>query len=176
MRPSTPDEALGDNPPSPPVALEAYERMADLYAAQLATKPHNAFYERPALLALLPSLAQKQVLDLGCGPGLYAEHLLSQGAAHITALDVSPRMVHLASARLPRERTTVRVADVSAGVPFLPDRSMDLVIAPLMIHYLPRLGPVFAELGRVLRPGGHFVFSTHHPMAEYPRDSQTGVY
>jgi len=45
-----------------------------------------------------------------------------------------------------------------------------------MIHYLPRLEPVFREVARVLRPGGLFTFSTHHPMAEYPRYSTTGLY
>jgi SAM-dependent methyltransferase len=160
----------------PPIALESYERMADLYARELATKPHNAYYERPALLGLLPPLSGLRVLDLGCGPGLYAEHLLSEGVAHITALDVSPRMVALATERLPQGKTEVRVADVSAGLPFLGDSCIDLVVAPLMIHYLRHLEPVFAEIHRVLRPGGQLVFSTHHPMAEYPGESATGVY
>lgn len=160
----------------PPIALESYERMADLYAAQLAAKPHNAYYERPALLSLLPTLTGLRVLDLGCGPGLYAEHLLQEGAAHVTALDVSPRMVELAIARLSGQNVNIRLADLSEGLPFVPAATIDLCIAPLMIHYLRHLEPVFAELCRVLKPGARFVFSTHHPMNEYPGDSTSGVY
>ncbi|MES2459539.1 MAG: methyltransferase domain-containing protein [Armatimonadota bacterium] len=160
----------------PPIALASYERMADLYASQLATKPHNAYYERPALLALLPSLSGKQVLDLGCGPGLYAEHLLTEGAAHVTAVDVSPRMVQLASERLAQQKVDVHLADVSEGLPFVPAAQFDLAIAPLMIHYLRHLDTAFTEINRVLKPGGRFVFSTHHPMAEYPGDSASGIY
>jgi ubiquinone/menaquinone biosynthesis C-methylase UbiE len=159
-----------------PIALESYERMADLYASQLATKPHNAYYERPALLSLLPRLQGLQVLDIGCGPGLYAQHLLTEGAAHITALDVSPRMVQLATERLAGHSAEVRLADVSEDLPFLADNTMDLAIAPLMIHYLRHLDTVFTEIHRVLKPGGQFIFSTHHPMAEYPRDSVSGLY
>ena len=160
----------------PPIALESYERMADLYASQLATKPHNAYYERPALLSLLPSLTGLRVLDLGCGPGLYAEHLLTEGAAHVTALDVSPRMIELAAARLSGKNVGIRLADLSEGLPFVPDATIDLCIAPLMIHYLLHLEQAFAELCRVLKPGGTFVFSTHHPMNEFPGDSASGVY
>jgi ubiquinone/menaquinone biosynthesis C-methylase UbiE len=159
-----------------PIALESYERMADVYASQLATRPYNAYYERPALLALLPPLPGLDILDIGCGPGLYAEHLLMEGAASITALDVSPRMAELASERLAGRPAEVRVADVSEGLPFLEDEAIDLAIAPLMIHYLRHLETAFTEINRVLKPGGRFVFSTHHPLAEYPVDSTSGIY
>lgn len=164
------------NTDEPPIALEAYQRMADLYATQLATKPHNAYYERPALLRLLPPLAGLQILDIGCGPGLYAEHLLTEGAAHVTALDVSPRMVQLATERLAHRNAGIHLADMSQGLPFLSDGAFDLVIAPLMIHYLRHLETVFPEIQRVLKPGGRFVFSTHHPLTEYPAGSTTGNY
>ncbi len=159
-----------------PIALESYERMADLYASQLATKPYNAYYERPALLALLPPLSGLSVLDIGCGPGLYAEHLLEAGASQVTALDVSPRMVQLAAERLSARNVEVRLADVSEGLPFLVDADFDLTVAPLMIHYLRHLETVFTEIYRVLKPDGLFVFSTHHPLAEYPGDSASGIY
>ena len=165
-----------DDGAEPPIGLEAYERIADAYAARLDTKPHNAYYERPALLALLPNVQRLRILDLGCGPGLYAERLLEAGAAHITAIDVSPRMVALAQARLPSVRTDIRLTDAREPLSFLGDSAVDLVIAPLMVHYLPRLEPVFVEIGRVLRTSGHFVFSTHHPMVEFPEYSATGQY
>jgi 2-polyprenyl-3-methyl-5-hydroxy-6-metoxy-1,4-benzoquinol methylase len=52
-----------------PIALEAYEELAESYAALVDTKPHNALYERPATLSLLPEVRGKRVLDAGCGPG-----------------------------------------------------------------------------------------------------------
>jgi hypothetical protein len=62
------------------VAIEAYERLAEAYAARVDTKPHNAYYERPATLSLLPDVAGKRVLDAGCGPGVYSEWLAERGA------------------------------------------------------------------------------------------------
>lgn len=82
-----------------PIALEAYERPAEAYADRVETKPHNAGYERPATLSLLPPVEGKSVLDAGCGPGVYAEWLADRGA-EVAAVDVSPTMIRLARRRL----------------------------------------------------------------------------
>src|ERR1041385_3859603 len=82
-----------------PIALEAYERLAEAYAARVDTKAHNAFYDRPAIISLLPEVAGKRVLDAGCGPGAYADWLAEQGA-EVVGFDASPKMVRLANQRL----------------------------------------------------------------------------
>ncbi|MBP8294299.1 MAG: hypothetical protein KAX65_16095, partial [Caldilineaceae bacterium] len=58
----------------------SYEAIASNCASIVDTKPHNALYERPATLSMLPSLADAVVLDAGCGPGWYAEQMLDRGA------------------------------------------------------------------------------------------------
>jgi 2-polyprenyl-3-methyl-5-hydroxy-6-metoxy-1,4-benzoquinol methylase len=63
-----------------PLALEAYEQLAEAYAARVDTKPHNAYYERPATLSLLPDVTGSTVLDAGCGPGAYTGWLVQHGA------------------------------------------------------------------------------------------------
>ena len=63
-----------------PIALDAYETLAEAYASVVDTKPHNAYYERPATLSLLPDVKGKRILDAACGPGLYSEWLRSHGA------------------------------------------------------------------------------------------------
>jgi 2-polyprenyl-3-methyl-5-hydroxy-6-metoxy-1,4-benzoquinol methylase len=84
---------------SRPVAQSAYDELAEEYAARIDTKPHNAYYERPATLSLLPDVIGKRVLDAGCGPGVYAEWLVEHGA-HVVALDANEKMVALARQRL----------------------------------------------------------------------------
>jgi len=64
-----------------PIAVDAYEILAEAYASVVETKPHNPYYERPATLSLLPEIKGKRVLDAACGPGIYSEWLLSRGAA-----------------------------------------------------------------------------------------------
>jgi len=148
-----------------PLALDAYEALADGYAKWAMTKAHNAYYERPAMLSLLPDVDGLRVLDAGCGPGIYAEWLLDRGA-DVVCVDASPRM--LAHTRdLVGDRAVVIEADLGGPLDFLDDSDFDLVIAPLVIDYLSDWPAAFAEFYRVLKPGGRFVASKEHPASDY---------
>ncbi len=147
------------------VGRTAYDRMGADYSNLVDTKPHNAFYERPATLSLLPSVAGLHVLDAGSGNGWYTEYLVSQGA-HVAACDVSPVMVQQTQARV-GQGASVYVADLAQPLAFAPDRMFDLVLAPLVLHYLQDWVPTLTEFHRVLRRHGTFVFSTHHPTTDY---------
>jgi|SRR2546423_1115566 len=148
-----------------PVALDAYEILAEAYASVVDTKPHNAYYERPATLSLLPEVKGKRVLDAACGPGVYSEWLLSRGA-EVVAVDASPKMVELARQRL-GATSDVRQADLSKPLNFLDSSSFDIVLSPLTMEYIEDWHSTFAEFYRVLRPGGYFVLSVTHPFFDY---------
>jgi len=98
---------MSDQQKGRPAALDAYETLAESYAALVDTKPHNAYYERPATLSVLPDVRGKRVLDAGCGPGAYAEWLSDRGA-EVVAFDVNEKMVQLAKARLGAKAQVVR--------------------------------------------------------------------
>jgi len=148
-----------------PVALDAYESLAEAYAAAIDTKPHNAYYERPTTLSLLPKVKGKRVLDAGCGPGVYSEWLVEHGA-EVVGVDASPKMVELAKQRL-GTASDVRQADLSKPLTFLGSSSFDMVLSPLVLEYVEDWGSTFAEFYRVLRPDGHLVFSVTHPFFDY---------
>jgi SAM-dependent methyltransferase len=61
---------------------------------------------------------------------------------------------------------TGRPADLADPLP-LPDAHVDAVLAALVMHYLEDWGPTLREFHRVLRPGGRFVMSTHHPFLDH---------
>ncbi len=54
--------------------------------------------EHADLLALLPEVGGRRVLDLSCGAGQLAHHLATTGAAEVVAVDLSERMLALARA------------------------------------------------------------------------------
>ena len=148
-----------------PIALDAYEALAEAYAAVVKTKPHNALYERPATLSLMPDVKGRRVLDAGCGPGVYAEWLIEHGA-EVVAVDVSPKMADLARQRL-GERAEVRQADLGKPLTFLGSSSFDVVLSALALDYVEDWRAAFSEFHRVLRPAGHLVFSVAHPLFSY---------
>ena len=148
-----------------PLGQRNYEQFASRYAKHAATKPHNAGYERPATLSLLPGMQGARVLDAGCGPGLYAEELLGRGA-ELVAVDVTPEMVECARARV-GDRASFHVADLSQPLSFAGDAEFDGIVSPLVLDYIDDWDAVFAEFARVLKPGGWLVYSHSHPMSDY---------
>lgn len=102
---------------------------------------------------------------MGCGPGFYARELIGRGAV-VVAFDASERMVHLAAQRVPEARVVQAV--LGEPLPF-PDHEFDLAVCALAIHYVSNRGAAFAELFRVLRPGGAAIVSTQHPTADWLR-------
>lgn len=159
--------------PDKPLGQQNYEQFADRYAQSAPTKAHNAFYERPATLSLLPAVKGKHVLDAGCGPGIYTEWLLEHGAS-VVAVDVTPAFIIITRQRV-GERATILQADVSQPLTFADDASFDVVVSPLVLDYIYDWGAVFAEFHRVLKGGGCLVFSCGHPFADF-RFSPTGDY
>src|SRR5688572_14833834 len=130
------------------------------------TKPHNAYYERPATLSLLPDVRGLRVLDAGCGPGVYAEWLVNHGAK-VVAFDVTPQMVEFTRRRVGQRLESVLVADLNKPLDFAETASFDLVICPLVMDYIEDWQPVFVEFFRILKPGGLFVYSAGHPASSW---------
>jgi len=143
----------------------SYKGKATKYAEIVDSQPWNAYYERPATTSLLPSLANANVLDVGCGSGWYSEYLLGCGAK-VTAFDLNSEFVALTKARV-GQRAKVLQADLSKPLDFASDNNFDVVICPLVMHYLKDWQPTFREYHRVLKTHGVLVFSTHHPFNDW---------
>jgi SAM-dependent methyltransferase len=119
---------------------------------------------READAHLLGDVAGRRVLELGCGSAPCARWLRRAGA-DVVALDVSGGM--LARAAELNRATGVRVPLLQADVGALPlaDASVDLACSAFGgLPFVADAGRVFAEVCRVLRPGGRFVASVNHPM------------
>lgn len=146
---------------------ENYESPAfvQTYAKNLETNVYNASLDRPATLGLLETeLWQKKVLDIGCGPGLYLDTLISRGAI-CTAFDQSAEMVKSAKARHPDAE--IFRYELSADMPVFETESFDYLLAPLVFDYVKEWAPMFRELSRILKPEGVCIFSVNHPATNY---------
>ena len=144
---------------------ECYADKAHKYANVVDSRPWNAHFERPAVVSLLPSLTNTSVLDAGCGSGWYAEYLINHGAS-VTAFDFNIEFVDLTRARV-GDRAKVLQADLAEPLSFAQNEAYDLVVCPLVMHYLKEWEPTLREFHRVLKPKGILVFSTHHPFVDW---------
>jgi ubiquinone/menaquinone biosynthesis C-methylase UbiE len=142
-----------------------YDAMAADYAARNAVGAYNAYYERPATVALLGDVTGRRILEAGCGAGVLTALLADRGAA-VTAFDVSPAMLELAR-QAAGDRAEFLVADLSRPLAFARAGWFDLVVASLVLHYVRDWEAVLREFRRVLKPDGAVVFSTHHPAMDW---------
>jgi SAM-dependent methyltransferase len=142
-----------------------YEPFAIAFESHAATSAYNAHYDRPAMVDLMGDVGGMRVLDLGCGPGFYAERLVADGA-FVTACDSSPEMVALATARVGQD-ADVRVWDLEMPLTWVADASYDLALMALVIHHVRNRAQALSEVFRALRPGGRLFISTTHPTSDW---------
>ncbi|WP_331742648.1 class I SAM-dependent methyltransferase [Streptomyces sp. NBC_01006] len=147
-----------------PAQVNDYDSFAEAYSAENENNLVNAYYERPAMLALAGEVAGRRILDAGCGSGALSAALRERGAV-VTGIDASAGMLALARRRL-GDGVALHVVDLSDRLPF-DDGAFDDVVASLVLHYVEDWGPTLAELRRVLRPGGRLIASVDHPFVAY---------
>lgn len=99
-------------------------------------------------------------LDIGCGGGANLKRLLAQcPAGTVTGIDYSPVSVRKATRANRRAvadgRCRVVEGDVAA-LPF-PERSFDIITAVETVYFWPDIAQAFAQVLRVLKPGGIFM-------------------
>lgn len=148
-----------------------YNSFAEAYTAENETNLINAYYERPAILALAGDVAGRRILDAGCGSGPLFAALRDRGAM-VSGFDASAGMLELARRRL-GDGADLQVADLGSPLPYADD-TFDDVVASLVLHYLEDWGPALAELHRVLKPGGRLIASVDHPFAIHLMHRQAG--
>ena len=95
----------------------------------------SAAGEWHALQKLFPDFSGKRVLDLGCGYGWHCIYAAEHGAAAVTGVDLSEKMLAVAREKTTAPQVTYIRGDM-AETPFPPE-SFDVVLSSLAIHYLP---------------------------------------
>ena len=122
----------------------------------------NELFEKPALFSLLPGLEGKKILDLGCGFGDHCTEYVRRGAASVTGIDISERVLDAARRENADPRITyirMPMEDIGGlGGPF------DLAVSSLAIHYVEDFRSLVKNVHGLLAAGGLFVFSQEHPM------------
>ncbi len=107
------------------------------------------------------SLAQQEILEIGCGGGLVCEELAGR---RVVMIGVDPSEGALAAARAHTEKSgqghMIHYKQAPAeALPFA-DGSFSVIVCLDVLEHVQDLKATIAEIARVLAPGGVFVFDT----------------
>ncbi|MFC3803964.1 class I SAM-dependent methyltransferase [Cohnella sp. GCM10012308] len=113
------------------------------------------------LRSMLPELAGKRVLDLGCGYGWHCRYAREQGARSVIGVDLSEKM--LAQAREMTDDSAISY--VRSGIEDFEyaEGAFDVVLSSLALHYVADFGEICRDVHRSLSTGGAFAFTVEHP-------------
>ena len=138
-----------------PQVFETYQRHRS------SKESLNNLLDLPVIQELLPDVAGKVALALGCGRGEFARELLSKGAKEVLGIDGSQNMIDTALAGSKSERLSFVKANIET-YPF-PKSEFDLIVSRLVLHYIEDLQKLFLTLYDALKKKGVFIFSVEHP-------------
>lgn len=109
------------------------------------------------------SIAGKRTLCLAAGGGRQGPIYAAAGAI-VTVVDISPAMLELDREVAAKRRLKLTTVEASMDdLSMLLDASFDIVIHPVSTCYVPDIGPVFAEVARVLVGGGVYISQHKQP-------------
>ncbi|MEH1845846.1 MAG: class I SAM-dependent methyltransferase [Nostoc sp.] len=113
---------------------------------------HNSHYHN-FLLKQLPAHCEN-VLDIGCGTGLFSR-LLAKRADRVIAIDLSPKMIEVAKQKSRQHpKIDYQVADILQWE--FPVKQFNAIVSIATVHHLP-LENLLHNLQTALKPGGKLV-------------------
>lgn len=137
-----------------------YDRQAEAFAQIADNRFAWNYLEKPAFDKYIPDLYRPttKVLDIGCGTGTVARHLIARGVSpqNIIGIDTSKKLLEQARISTPG----VTFIESSADEFDLPSRSIDLVTTNTLLHHLDndQFRRMLERVYRVLKPNGIYFF------------------
>ena len=122
----------------------------------------NDCIETPILLAMLPDLHGKTILDIGCGMGQHAKQYSDMGAEAVLGIDISEKMLEYAKEHNKADNIAYRrmaMEDIDAI-----NQQFDLVTSSLVFDYVEDFGGLMMKIRNLMKKDAEFVFSMSHPI------------
>jgi malonyl-CoA O-methyltransferase len=103
----------------------------------------------------------ESVLDIGCGTGYLANRMAQHfPLSQVTGIDIAPEMVRVAQER--HSRDNLRFLEGNGEKLSFPEQTFDAVVSNAAFQWMD-FSAAAGEVRRVLKPGGHFIFTTFGP-------------
>jgi toxoflavin synthase len=145
-----------------------YDPIAEQYK-RAKQQPWRVHVEAFTLLTLIGNPAGKAVIDIACGEGFYTRIIRQRGAAKVTGVDLSEKMIELARASEAQQRLGIDYI-VGDGRDLAVAADYDLAVAAYFLNYAhdrAELNAMCQGVARCLKPGGRFVTVNSSPACDF---------
>jgi SAM-dependent methyltransferase len=132
------------------------EQFGKTAAAYVSSATHASGEDLERLVAVAAPRTNELALDLGCGVG-HTLRRIAPLVAFAVGADATLEMMQAGRASVVTAPNTAFAQTDASALPFA-DATFDLVTCRLAAHHFHDAASAFSEVGRVLRPGGRFVF------------------
>lgn len=138
------------------------EVRRETYGVDLGQTSWTTSEELADIPRLLKLTDQSAVLEIGSGAGGFALELAQTIRCHITGIDMNAHGIAGANAAAQQRNLSDRAQflqhDAAQRFPFA-DGELDAIFSNDAVCHIPNRRALFAECGRVLKPGGRLLFS-----------------
>ena len=148
---------------TPELSAELWESHADWWQREFTDGVDPEYTEQIIPLVLEGLAGCQQVLDIGTGEGQIARALAATG---VNVVGADPVLAQVNEAA--KRGNGPRYVQADAAALSVADRSFDGALACLVFEHIDKVDAAIAEVTRVLRPGGKFVFLLNHPLLQTP--------
>ncbi len=143
------------------LAQQYTDGIAETFANSLGEMNRSSVDDFKRAIGLILGKKERHAIDLGCGPGDMISHLHSLGHKCM-GIDSSSDMVALA-----RKNSHARIIHGDFSKTLLKPNEVDLVISKWAMQTAEHIEPIYREVVRIIRKGGHFVFLVVHPFRQF---------
>ena len=146
-----------------------YDPIAEQYKRS-KQQPWRADVEAFTLMRLIGDPVGKAVIDVACGEGFYTRMIRQRGAAKVTGVDLSEKMIKLARATEAEQQLGIDYI-VGDGRNLGLAADYDLAVAAYFLNYAhdrAELNAMCSGVARCLKSGGRFVTVNSNPSCDFP--------
>ncbi len=141
---------------------EIYNKTAKKYWDTRNSKGtiHNSFIANPEIRNILSDVRGKRLLDIGCGFGDDLKYFDKCGA-EVIGIELNEGLIKIA-----KQDPKLKNIEILQGSIYALDfkESFDICLANLVLDQVKDIDKALAEVNKVLRKGGVFIFSVAHPL------------
>jgi SAM-dependent methyltransferase len=146
------------------VNTQLWEAHADWWQRQFTEGVDPEYTEQILPLVVEWTSGFDRILEVGTGEGQVARAIVAANGTRVVGVDPTRNQIDEAARR---GGGPVYARSGAEALPF-PDAAFDAVVCCLVFEHIDAVDEALAEVARVLRPGGRFVFCLNHPLLQTP--------